>query len=538
MMTDLQIKLVDNLNACYYAGETLHGLVKLKTVEPLKVQGKIIILQVKNSISVINLYVGLCINFYGLGYCDWRNENIMKNVNSPGCSITNYKGKEEYLNTTVNLISDLVDISVGCTDIPFTFTLASSLPPSFNGKFGHIVYNMEAVLDYSDSYCKKVHRLFVVNNLYNLNLEPQLKIPIESEMIKEFVSLCCKKSRFYMSVIIPYTEYTSAENIKVCIKLANNSNINIEKTIISIRKIVSYNVKTLCKRDFETIVTTDAEGVESNCSKNIECNLKIPETITNINKQKSTIIQVEYDLIVSCIPGGCHFCPKLKIPITIGNIPLVFDEIKKSQQNDIIVSGDYLDTVKMSECTIEFDNNENGHYFAGQTMSGTVVLNLHEAKKCKGSEKYLENITYLFGSKDGESMTIEAGIRIYSFSYKLPSDLPYSIKKFCGFIRYTVKATLDIPWRFNVYDFKDFKICQNDDLNLYPDLKIPSEKQYEAKMCCLIQPKPLFFEASIPYTGYICGDTINVAINLINDRNYTLRVKIELVQKTTYTFRG
>lgn len=266
----------------------------------------------------------------------------MKTDSSQGCSSTIYRGKEGYLNTTVNLIGDLVDIPVGCTNFPFIFTLASSLPSSFNGKFGHIVYNMEAVLDFTDSCCKKVHRLFYVQNLYNLNLEPELKLPVQSDKIKEFLSFCCRKSRFLMSVSIPYTGYTSAQNIKVSIRLANESNINIEKTTISIRKVVSYNVKRVCKRDIETLVISCVEGVESNCSKNIEYNLKIPETVTNINKQNSTIIQVEYDLIVSCIPEGCHFSSKLKIPITIGNIPLAFDE--KPQQNDTITSKDYLDT--------------------------------------------------------------------------------------------------------------------------------------------------------------------------------------------------
>lgn len=284
----------------------------------------------------------------------------MQNANSPGCSSTIYKGKEGYLNTTVNLIGslngDLVDIPVGCTNIPFKFTLTPSLPSSFNGRFGHIFYNMEAVLDLAELSSQKVLRPFFVQNLFNLNSEPQLKLPIESETIKEFMSLCCKKSRFYISAYIPYTGYTSAQSIKVCIKLTNDSSVNIERTIISIRKIVSYNVKEVCKEDVETIVTNNVEGVESNGTKNIEYNLKIPETITNINQRNSTIIQVDYDLIVSCIPIGCHFSPKLKIPIKIGNIPLNFDKIKVSTKDFTIVPEDYPDigntliTIKNYNC--------------------------------------------------------------------------------------------------------------------------------------------------------------------------------------------
>lgn len=54
-MMDLQIKLVDNLKACYYAGETLQGIVKLRTKEPLKVLGKIIVLQINSyTVSLIS----------------------------------------------------------------------------------------------------------------------------------------------------------------------------------------------------------------------------------------------------------------------------------------------------------------------------------------------------------------------------------------------------------------------------------------------------------------------------------------------------
>ena len=297
---------------------------------------------------VNNSYVGLCINFQGNGYCEWRNDNIMQNENSPGCSSTIYRGKEGYLNTTLNLISDsndeLINIPIGMTKFPFMWTLMPNLPSSFDGRFGHIVYNMEAILDIPVSKCKKAYHVFFVQNLLNLNLEPTLKLPMEAEKFKDFVSLFrCKTSRLYMSVFIPYTGYTSAQTIKVFIKLANDSSISIGRTIISIRKIVSYHVKKVCKQDFETMITACVEGVESNRTKNIEYNLRIPETITNINKQNSTIIQVAYDLIVTCIPQGCHFSPRLKIPIQIGNVALVFDGNKSSHKQVTTVPEDYLE---------------------------------------------------------------------------------------------------------------------------------------------------------------------------------------------------
>lgn len=52
IMTDIQIKLVDNIKACYYAGETLQGIVKLRTEQPLKVRGMTFILQVKFTVTI------------------------------------------------------------------------------------------------------------------------------------------------------------------------------------------------------------------------------------------------------------------------------------------------------------------------------------------------------------------------------------------------------------------------------------------------------------------------------------------------------
>ncbi|CAO1341761.1 unnamed protein product [Diamesa tonsa] len=178
----------------------------------------------------------------------------------------------------------------------------------------------------------------------------------------------------------------------------------------------------------------------------------------------------------------------------------------------------------MVKCTIKFDNNENGHYFAGETLSGTVNLIVNEAKKCKGffltiegsaevdwserepllktiykgNERYFNYKSYILGSEDGESMTIEPCDRTFKFTYVLPSNLPYSVKKQHGYIRYKVKATLDIPWSLNIDAEKIFKICQNVDLNLYPNLKIPYESSHIAQ-CGLNSDKPSFFKVSIPH---------------------------------------
>ena len=157
----------------------------------------------------------------------------------------------------------------------------------------------------------------------------------------------------------------------------------------------------------------------------------------------------------------------------------------------------------------------------------------------KGQLQYLSDKIYLFGRKNGEPKRIRAGVHTYRFSRFLPSELPYSVDVKHGSICYSVKSILDIPWKLDVCTFKRFTICENLDLNLYPDLKMPCEEEYVSKLCCLLRSKPVFLEASIPYSGYTCGDTINVAIKVINNSNETVPgVKIELLRRIKYSFRG
>ena len=155
----------------------------------------------------------------------------------------------------------------------------------------------------------------------------------------------------------------------------------------------------------------------------------------------------------------------------------------------------------------------------------------------EGLEQYMNFTTFLFGSKDGESIIIEAGVNHYSFSCILPLELPYSVETTHGSIRYKVEANLDISWGLCAKMIKEFTICRHDDLNLYRELAIPCEKEVTRTFCCLFcESKPVLLEVSIPHSGYIPGDTINVAIRIINKSNRTVsKCKIELIRNTKYT---
>ena len=56
-----------------------------------------------------------------------------------------------------------------------------------------------------------------------------------------------------------------------------------------------------------------------------------------------------------------------------------------------LVSG--IETVKMVvTCEIDFDNNKNGTYFAGQMLTGTIILKSDKPKEVKGMIKPKINV--------------------------------------------------------------------------------------------------------------------------------------------------
>ena len=132
-------------------------------------------------------------------------------------------------------------------------------------------------------------------------------------------------------------------------------------------------------------------------------------------------------------------------------------------------------------------------------------------------------------------MIIEAGIRTFSFSFVLPNNLPYSVEESHGSVRYSVGAHLIVINEVDGNMVRNFTICRKDDLNLYPDLKKQWQKEDKGTLSALFCA-PLLLEVSIPHSGYIPGDTINVAVKLTNKSFSTVpKCLLEFIRNIKYT---
>lgn len=62
---------------------------------------------------------------------------------------------------------------------------------------------------------------------------------------------------------------------------------------------------------------------------------------------------------------------------------------------------------------------------------------------------------------------MQAGFHKYPFTFSLPSNIPCSFEHVNGHIRYTTKAVIDRPWRFNHECKIAFTVVSSYDLNIH-----------------------------------------------------------------------
>ncbi|XP_030376124.1 arrestin domain-containing protein 17 [Scaptodrosophila lebanonensis] len=221
-------------------------------------------------------------------------------------------------------------------------------------------------------------------------------------------------------------------------------------------------------------------------------------------------------------------------------------------------------------CEVELDNPWNT-YYAGQTLNGQVKLTFDSPKKVrgiiirflgesntewteernvttsegkteneitnlKGHEEYFKIQYYLLGGKNSSETELPPGTHTYPFTCALPPTLPSSFEGEFGHVRYTIKVTLDRPWKFDQDMKMAFTVIAPVDLNLNPRVKEPFKLELEKSFCCFCcRSGPLSVVTTIPVTGYVSGQIIPISCECDNASNVGINaVKFELRKLVTF----
>lgn len=117
----------------------------------------------------------------------------------------------------------------------------------------------------------------------------------------------------------------AGQTVPVSVAVHNDSSVDIEEVKVSLKKIIHYNSQTPRRRTKERIESA-AEvrhaGVPGKSKGNMEMHLSLPP-VPPTNIAFCQVIQVNYEIQVLAKVGGLHRSPLLRLPVTIGTVPLV-----------------------------------------------------------------------------------------------------------------------------------------------------------------------------------------------------------------------
>ncbi|XP_033226512.1 arrestin domain-containing protein 17-like [Belonocnema kinseyi] len=204
--------------------------------------------------------------------------------------------------------------------------------------------------------------------------------------------------------------------------------------------------------------------------------------------------------------------------------------------------------------------NPHKTYYSGETVTGNVFLVLNSPKKIRGirvrikgeahtswtvrinqhltrylgHEEYFSTRYYIAGSESGE-LELSAGNHEFTFEYALPKDLPSSFESDVGHVRYSIKSTIDRPWKYD-HETKDvFKVRFNYDLNTDPRAKQSVTVEESKSFGLFFASPPLTVNFSLPVIGYVPGQSIPIKVNIENESGIPVNsVRITLNKYVTY----
>ncbi|XP_078051486.1 arrestin domain-containing protein 3-like, partial [Augochlora pura] len=139
-----------------------------------------------------------------------------------------------------------------------------------------------------------------------------------------------------------------------------------------------------------------------------------------------------------------------------------------------------------------------------------IVPNTHTA-----SEHYFTIKDDILDSFEPKSIIeLKQGYHRYPFEFQLPRNIPSSFENVSGHIRYTVKAVIKRPWKFDHECKAAFTVVSTLDLNANRDkcIGINDEVQKKFYSCCC-KYGSMNITIRLPSTGFVPGQLINTYVN-------------------------
>lgn len=236
-----------------------------------------------------------------------------------------------------------MEIAAGTYRYEFSCFLPERIPYSFEGAYGHIRYYVEACLDIPWDFDEEIKKPFTITRTDDLNLMPELKLPVNCEDVKTFCCLFCESEPLIMSATVPCTGFTPGQNIKIKVNYINKSDVDIDHTEFTLKRIVHFNSSTprhKTRSANDEMAKVFGPGVRPGATITFDKVLNVPQIAVTSNDKICNVVQISYKLKIEASVPGCHGNIEFSFPITIGTFPLNFEPLASAPN---LVEEDELD---------------------------------------------------------------------------------------------------------------------------------------------------------------------------------------------------
>ncbi|XP_070073964.1 arrestin domain-containing protein 3-like [Drosophila takahashii] len=297
----------DRPELIYYSGETINGRVTLTTTS-------------EKSVNVIYVL------FEGESKVHWG-ESRTTSVNGQTQHYTqHFRGKQTYVNSRTNVFGS-GNLPAGTHSYSFGIPLPPDCPSSVVGQYGKVSYEVSLVVDRHWRFNNVFKKSVTVLQTYNLNMSPELLMPLVREDIKHFCCWPCRSGPVLSTLTIPFGGYAPGQKIRFTLEIDNQSSgYDVGGIDVKLRQTNTYQAQTPRHKtrgqEHSLSQSCQEEEVLRLSKKMINYTLAIP-SVPPSTRSQGHIISVSYRVTLSLKMGSCHRDSDFAIPIVIGTIPLI-----------------------------------------------------------------------------------------------------------------------------------------------------------------------------------------------------------------------
>ncbi|XP_045538984.1 arrestin domain-containing protein 17 [Papilio machaon] len=300
--------ILNSENETYFAGQTIFG--------------KLVFQQDK-----VKTFRGLYVKMKGFCKVHWTTSHTEEVNNRRHTRTENHDSYEEYFSRKVFLLggeSGEYHLQPGKHELPFDCPIPANCPSSFEGKYGHVRYEIKVVVDRAFKLDQEKKKQIRVIAPLDLNFDPYCKEPMQFD-IEDTYCCCCMGSGSSATVVkLPVSGYCPGQTIPIELSCSNQGGVEIERILMAIQKRITYHAVNVpdTKHEESTVLEMKKGPVPGESTRSWMVDMEVP-AIDVYNMGPCRFIDIEYDFKVTVVPEGCHSNSEDRRSIRIGTVPLM-----------------------------------------------------------------------------------------------------------------------------------------------------------------------------------------------------------------------